>query len=63
MVKIVTSWYTLFRLAHELGQARLYGTPAEIAAAEEAHSAYEALFLKSDEHIHSPYWDDNVIGQ
>jgi len=53
-IKIITSMETLFRLARELGQARLRGNPEEIARAEASHKAYETLVLESDEIIGFP---------
>jgi hypothetical protein len=60
-VKIVTSWTTLFRLAHAYGQARLKynASPSEsnseaLAKAKEAHDAYRDLCLQSDDMIGLP---------
>lgn len=48
-MKVITSFQTLMKHAHELGQARLRGNPEEIAAAEAKHDSYRDMCLQSDE--------------
>lgn len=51
MVKVVTYFETLMRLAHELGQARLSRDPVRIARAQRRHDEYAQLCLDSDEMV------------
>lgn len=51
MVKIVTYMGTLMQYAHNLGQARLHGTPEEIEKAQRKHDSYRDLCLMADDVI------------
>jgi hypothetical protein len=48
-VKIVTSWQTLMHYAHALGQARLRGTPEQVAQAKAEYDSYAQMCLDADE--------------
>lgn len=48
-IKTVTSFGTLMKLAHALGQAKLHGTPEDIEKAQKDHDVYRDLCLESDE--------------
>ena len=48
MVKIVASWNTLMKYAHELGQARLSGDADRITKAKADHTAYADICKKSE---------------
>lgn len=47
-MEIVTSFSTLMKLAHELGQAKKSKDPERIKKAQERHDAYRDLCLKAD---------------
>lgn len=49
MIKIVTSFAVLCRLARNLYEAECGGNQEEIDAALDAHDAYRDLCLKADE--------------
>jgi hypothetical protein len=50
-IRLVTSFQTLMRLAHELGKARKSGDDKRIREAQRAHDEYRDLCLVSDEMV------------
>lgn len=48
MIKIVASWATLMQYASAVGNAKKFGTIADIQLAENNLRDYEALVLMSD---------------
>jgi len=48
-MKIITSFQTLMKYAHELWQARLSGDAERIRAAQEKHDTYRDICLQADE--------------
>lgn len=51
MIKTVTFFTTLCRLAREEYEAKKFGSPEEARAAADAHYAYKQLCLSADEMI------------
>ena len=48
MIKIITSWDTLIKLAHKVGRAKKYGNREDIVKAKADLKAYEEIVRKSD---------------
>lgn len=51
MIKVITNFSTLMRLAHALGQAKKNGDAAAIDHAQKAHDAYAELVRHADEMV------------
>jgi hypothetical protein len=59
-LEIVTSFQTLMRYAHALGQARLSEDPERIAKAEAEHDAYAKMCVESDRMLMGGMTDGDI---